>query len=94
MYTTVHNFDLELNGGGGLIWKFYCNLKNTGGLSPPPQPDSNFAHVSEYNLIWAYLSNNVSKQTNNYQLLYLKIVNKLDVINTNVYIGTLIRIFH
>ena len=36
---SVHNFYLELN--WGLIWKFYCNLKNSGGLEPP-KPNSNF----------------------------------------------------
>ena len=35
---SVHNFDLGLNwGGGGLIWKFYCNLKNSGGGGLSPQ---------------------------------------------------------
>ena len=42
VYTVQYtNFDLELNWGGGVIWKFYCNLKKS-----PPQPDSNFAHDS------------------------------------------------
>ena len=46
-YRCVHNFDLKLNWGGGLIWKFYCNLKKTGGLESP-KPDSNFAHELDY----------------------------------------------
>ena len=35
-YSTQFRFRIKL--GGGVIWKFYCNLKKTGGAWAPPPP--------------------------------------------------------